>query len=300
MKDTIDPHLNDTVEPGQRTGQMRSTWYRRPLQSISEVLINFVQPHNVPQPGPRSGKLPVFTGIQQLQWALPRALPFFIVHWALLRIGLTVHPAMMTIAGGIWLLCFAFTTVRLFISFGLKWGFYDGKAPRDKVPDSKVAHLSMVYGLVAFVRMSIGVVLLYDREEPALLRPWWLLTAFVYTILLDFFFYIYHRSSHEIDWLWKIHSTHHLTKHPSPVLALLADEEQELIEVLLVPLAATWLTMALIPLQITFHDWFLIQQVILFGEVLGHSGVRAHVEAALTAPLLRPFGAELALEDHDL
>lgn len=115
----------------------------------------------------------------------------------------------------------------------------------------------------------------------------------------DLLFYIYHRSSHEVDAIWRIHKTHHLTKHPSPVLALLADEEQESIEIVLLPLITTLIMKQVVP-QFTFQDWWCIQMCIVLGEILGHSGVRAHMEAPLTAPFLRPFGAELVLEDHDL
>lgn len=123
--------------------------------------------------------------------------------------------------------------------------------------------------------------------------------TYPFSFIKDLFFYIYHRSAHEIDALWKIHKTHHLTKHPSPMLALLADEEQEFIELLLVPLLATFFTKKFLP-SFTFQDWYVIQLCVLFGEILGHSGVRAHVEAALTSIFLRPIGADLALEDHDL
>lgn len=66
---------------------------------------------------------------------------------------------------------------------------------------------------------------------------WWLpLELGLYSVVLDFFFYAYHRSCHELDGLWQYHRTHHLTKHPSPLLSSYADSEQEVIEIALVPL----------------------------------------------------------------
>lgn len=38
-------------------------------------------------------------------------------------------------------------------------------------------------------------------------------------LTLDYFFYVYHRSSHEVSALWFIHQHHHSTKHPTAILA---------------------------------------------------------------------------------
>lgn len=92
-------------------------------------------------------------------------------------------------------------------------------------------------------------------------------------------FYAYHRSSHEVDWLWHIHKTHHYTRHPTPILVTLgfyrvlragkndaadtltsslpsaADEEQEFLEIFAIPLAAALITSHLVPFS--FQEWFI-------------------------------------------
>lgn len=51
--------------------------------------------------------------------------------------------------------------------------------------------------------------------------------------------YVYHRTTHEVDSLWNIHQHHHTTKHPTAILSILAEDRQEYLEVLLIPLAAS-------------------------------------------------------------
>ena len=81
------------------------------------------------------------------------------------------------------------------------------------------------------------------RLTPSL--QFWLIT-------LDYFFYVYHRACHESEFLWGIHRHHHTTRHPSPVLAILAESYQEVIEIALCPLAAT----LLVPMS--FHELYMM------------------------------------------
>jgi sterol desaturase/sphingolipid hydroxylase (fatty acid hydroxylase superfamily) len=118
----------------------------------------------------------------------------------------------------------------------------------------------------------------------------------------DLCFYTYHRSCHEVDSLWAIHKTHHLTKHPSPALGLLADPGQEFLEVILCPTLATLATKRLFPASFGFYEWALCIICINIMEVLGHSGVRAHLPAFATGwvfGVLLPR-AVLTIEQHDL
>jgi hypothetical protein len=82
--------------------------------------------------------------------------------------------------------------------------------------------------------------------------------------------YVYHRSCHEIDFLWHIHQHHHTTKHPtailscayplfngrpfadlSSIISILAEDYQEYLEILLIPLLAS----ILVPM--TFSEMYL-------------------------------------------
>lgn len=118
---------------------------------------------------------------------------------------------------------------------------------------------------------------------------------------VDFWFYMYHRACHELDALWKLHRTHHLTKHPIPVLASFSDLEQEIIEVVVVPCASYFTLKYLFGMPMEFFEWWICQAYILFEEILGHSGLRVYAVApSVISPILCYFGCELVIEDHDL
>jgi sterol desaturase/sphingolipid hydroxylase (fatty acid hydroxylase superfamily) len=95
---------------------------------------------------------------------------------------------------------------------------------------------------------------------------WWLpVEVGLYPIILDFWFYSYHRACHELDGLWQYHRTHHLTKHPSPLLSSYADSEQEFIELALVPVL-TYGVLKLFGFPMTFYDWWVCHTYIIFTE----------------------------------
>lgn len=140
----------------------------------------------------------------------------------------------------------------------------------------------------------------------------------LYSIVLDFWFYIYHRGCHELDSLWQYHRTHHLTKHPSPLLSSYADSEQEFLEIALIPLL-TYGTLKyvfglpMVRLMVSsnsksmlieeqgFHDWWICHEYIIFSEAFGHSGLRVwSTTPSIVSPLLRLLNCELVVEDHDL
>lgn len=110
----------------------------------------------------------------------------------------------------------------------------------------------------------------------------------------------YHRAMHDIDFLWQYHRTHHLTKHPNPLLTLFADGEQEIMDIAGVPLL-TYFTMRLMGMPMGFYEWWICYMYVVFSELFGHSGVRVVATAPSTvAWLLRYLGVELVVEDHDL
>ncbi|KAJ5547242.1 hypothetical protein N7494_004827 [Penicillium frequentans] len=114
---------------------------------------------------------------------------------------------------------------------------------------------------------------------------------------LNFWYYIFHRSAHESEYLWKFH---HLTKHPNTLLTAYADMVQEFFDIIATPLLA-YGTMKLMGFPMGFYEWWICQACVVFTEVMGHSGLR------MIRPAVSPWGwllklcdMQLVIEDHDL
>ncbi|KAF1985146.1 fatty acid hydroxylase superfamily protein [Aulographum hederae CBS 113979] len=187
---------------------------------------------------------------------------------------------------------------------GHAYGFFDGdKHPRDGVPDWSVGKTARSLLSTSTFRMIMSIALCYNtKETPANSISWLYLPLEIglYGIILDFWFYWYHRVMHDNDSLWKYHRTHHLTKHPNPLLTLYADEVQELFDIAGIPLFA-WGSLKLLGLPMGFYDWWICHEYVVFAELAGHSGVRIHAMPPNTLSwLLRAFDCELVIEDHDL
>jgi len=197
----------------------------------------------------------------------------------------------------------AIREIHILRKLGHKWGFLDGdKHERDQVPDVSVRKVFNSLSLTAVVRPLITVFAAYRTSQtPVDSLSWWLPVEIgIYGIVLDFYFYWYHRVMHEFDGLWKYHRTHHLTKHPNPLLSLYADSEQELFDIAIVPLL-TYGTMKLFGFPMGFYDWWVCHHYLFFTELFGHSGLRIFsVPTSTNNWFLRLFDAELATEDHDL
>ncbi|KAB9006551.1 hypothetical protein FH972_026906 [Carpinus fangiana] len=187
-------------------------------------------------------------------------------------------------------------------NLGHKYGFLDGdKHERDQIPDHAVD--SVFHSLVstATFRPMMTTFLAYRTSHTPATISWWIIAEIgIYTVVLDFWFYWYHRCMHDFDSLWKYHRTHHLTKHPNPLLTLFADTEQEIFDIAIIPLM-TWGSMKLMGFPMGFYEWWICHQYIVWTELWGHSGLRVLVTPPTTAtPLLKFFDAELVTEDHDL
>ena len=182
-------------------------------------------------------------------------------------------------------------------------GFLDGdQHERDGVPDVGVAKVAHSLISTSTFRPMFTVFLSYRASQPPSSMNWlWLpLEAGLYGIILDFWFYWYHRLMHEINGLWKYHRTHHLTKHPNPLLTLYADSEQEFFDIAGIPLM-TYFTMKFMGFPMGFYEWWICHQYVVFAEIAGHSGLRLHTVPPNTLTwLLRIFNAELVIEDHDI
>lgn len=193
--------------------------------------------------------------------------------------------------------------VHILRRLGHRYGFFDGdKHARDGVPDAGVGTTVQSVLSVVAIRPLFTVFFAYRPEEAPSSIPWlWLvLETGVYAVVLDFWYYLFHRSGHESDYLWQFHRTHHLTKHPNPLLTAYADHVQEFFDIIGVPML-TYGTMKLVGFPLGFYEWWVCQQYVVFTEILGHSGLRMDVTAVNPWTWFwKLFGMELMLEDHDL
>nr|POF13555.1 fatty acid hydroxylase vlma [Quercus suber] len=180
-------------------------------------------------------------------------------------------------------------------------GHFDGdKHARDPMPENSEGKIFRALLSTSTFRPFMTIFLAYNREAPTSMSLWLPVEIGLYTVILDFWFYWYHRSMHDIDILWKYHRTHHLTKHPNALLTLYADIEQEIFDIAVIPLM-TWGTLRLLGFPMGFFEWWVCHQYIVWTELWGHSGLRLYVTPPTTAtPLLKLFDAELTTEDHDL
>ncbi|OAA50882.1 Fatty acid hydroxylase [Beauveria brongniartii RCEF 3172] len=226
----------------------------------------------------KTGPMPVVAGWTPHVFVLLRALGTMLAHQVLLRVtGWRALPA--------WL------------AFGL----------------STVDRVAVSLGKLMLGRAGLTVLLAYgggggaDATAPldvAADSAWWAWLAVhigVYTLALDFFFYWYHRAMHDVPALWKLHRRHHLTKHPNAMLTGYADDEQEMGDILLIPLLTYVAMRAAFGDRFDFYHWWVCQVYVLFTESAGHSGVRLLLNPPSTLDWLWDrFGLALAVEDHDM
>ena len=188
---------------------------------------------------------------------------------------------------------------------GQEYGYLDGdKHARDEVPDAGIHSVAISLVATVFFRMVLAATLSYDRTRTPAQLDWPMLVVEVglYMIVLDFWFYWYHRAMHANDYLWGFHRTHHLTKHPNALLTLYADDVQECLDIVGIPMLA-WLSLRAVGLPMGFYEWWICHQYVTFSELTGHSGLRVHAVTPAPPPfnlLLRCADAELVIEDHDL
>jgi len=192
--------------------------------------------------------------------------------------------------------------VKMMADIGRQQGYLDGdKHERDGIPDVGVAKVLRSLIATSAFRNTMIVFLAYRRSQlPTAMTAWVPLEVGVYGIVLDFWFYWYHRAMHEVEWLWRYHRTHHLTKHPNPLLSLYADAEQEFFDIVGIPFLA-YISMKAMGLPMNFYDWWICHQYIVLTELWGHSGLRVHTTSSTPfSPIYKFFNVELIIEDHDL
>lgn len=250
----------------------------------------------------KTDPIPWFTQWSANRWVLTHSAWPILLQWAYVRVtGQSLHPIGSFVLYVLAMQVNLMAQVDALRRLATKTGFLDGdKHSRDKVPDIGVDKLFIAMPVFAICRPGFSVLFAYRASEPIRITAWLPVELFLYSIVLDLFFYIYHRATHEIDGLWRYHRTHHLTKHPTPILTGYADHEQEAIEIAVIPLL-TYFSLKLMGFPMTFYDWWICSQYIVFAEAFGHSGLRVmSIAGGPAALILRLVNAELALEDHDL
>ncbi|OJJ81577.1 sterol desaturase family protein [Aspergillus glaucus CBS 516.65] len=255
--------------------------------------------------------------VHSKQDKVPHVRDWKLHRWVLVHsfIPLAIHHAYVKLTGNnlgpiaafiFYMLAFKLTAIhemQVLRRLGHIHGFLDGdKHERDGVPDVGVA--KVVHSLVstATFRPMMSVFLSYRTSlTPDTISWFWLpLEIGLYGIILDFWFYWYHRLMHDVNGLWQYHRTHHLTKHPNPLLTLYADHEQEFFDIAGIPLM-TYFTLKAVGLPMGFYEWWFCHMYVMFAELAGHSGLRLHaIPPSTLSWFLKLFDAELVIEDHDI
>ncbi|KAI9376141.1 hypothetical protein BJX61DRAFT_461330 [Aspergillus egyptiacus] len=253
---------------------------------------------------PKTDKVPYLPEFDQHRWVITHTLLSIAIH----HVYCAYTGQNFSALGAIVYYSFAFKFIAIhelnvLRRVGHKIGFLDGDShERDGVPDVSVGKVARSLISTSTFRPIITVFFAYRTSQPPSSINWyWLpLEIGLYGIVLDFWFYWYHRLMHEIGGLWKYHRTHHLTKHPNPLLTLYADVEQELFDIAGIPLM-TYFTLKLIGLPMGFYEWWVCHMYVVWAELAGHSGVRVVAIPPNTLSwFLRLCKAELIIEDHDL
>lgn len=297
----VERNPKDNMTSTWRTGD-RKTWSRH--HWLIQILN--IQPTDLDKNIPvhaKDDKMARVTDYSLHRWILTHACwPLVLQEIYMYTTQKTLHPFAAFIFYTIAFKANAIHQLHLLRKLGHQHGFLDGdKHERDQVPDNAVSKVMHSLSITSTVRPLMSIFLAYSRNLAPHTFSWWLPVELgLYGIVLDFWFYWYHRCMHESDYLWKFHRTHHLTKHPNPLLTLFADSEQEIFDIAIIPLM-TYFTLRFIGLPMGFFDWWICHQYIVFVELMGHSGVRVFSTVpSPSTPILKYFDCDLVIEDHDL
>ncbi|CAF1078328.1 unnamed protein product [Adineta steineri] len=291
--------LRATANWVQKPYQQRNFWERLATLDLASDKCYVVQPQNTNPPR----NLNVW---RERLWLTVMIAPALIIQalWYYIipenSYFHTWHPIVAFIFYHLAFVTFIIRLVKHITYYMDVYGTFDEyKRPRDYVPDKYVYRLILSILIYTLARTGGGLILGgYNRYSPPSLGhtiSWaFPIKIGIWLITLDFFFYFYHRAVHTFPFLWKYHSKHHSTKHPTPLQSILADDLQEIIEIFLIPLAAS----LVMPLLV--HEFWIAQCILAYVEAMGHSGTRVYWTHPLIGEILRPFGMELTVEDHDL
>ncbi|KAJ6780031.1 hypothetical protein PWT90_01203 [Aphanocladium album] len=304
-----------STPPASTKDSMRSTWrtWDRKHWNHNHWILYSLNPFHVDLDRKvpvhaKTDKVPHVSTFTQHVWILTHAAIVLSIHQIWLSATGIPVPFFGAVsyytAGFLWVVVRELHTIR---KLGHQYGFLDGQHERDGIPDYGVSKVLGAGWKTVGGRMLMAVYLTYSPASSplqAMSSPtWWAWLPFqigMYGVILDFWFYWYHRAMHDVNGLWQFHRTHHLTKHPNAMLAAYADEVQEFFDMVGIPFM-TYLSFKTFGIPLGFYDWFVCHQYIAFTEAGGHSGLRLNIQAASPfESILKYFNAEIAIEDHDL
>ncbi|KAM3435409.1 hypothetical protein MY4824_004875 [Beauveria thailandica] len=284
-----------------------STWniYQKFIDAVD---ITPIIPGKPPPVFPKTDKMPFMAQWSQHLFIIIYAAIPLLLHQAYVSLtGQPLSKAAVIFLYNLAYVLVAVREVRMLRRLTYKYGCLDGDVARDGIPNSgggkiigemhKTAGFRII--MATWIAYEPGLTPLAFFSKPDIWAPLVLKLA-LYGPILDFFFYTYHRACHEVPWLWKYHRTHHLNKHPTAVHSGFADDEQEVIEIVIVPFL-TYATLWALGLKLNFYEWWVCFEYVTYSEIFGHSGLRIYgtVPSPIT-PVLSYLGMELVLEDHDL
>lgn len=297
---------------------MKSTWRTadKNTWTFHHHIINYLNvfPTSLDKEIPvhsKTDKVPYLSQWSQQLWVLVYSAIPLLLHQALLSYTGRKEGLNYLTVFSLYFFSFNFMIIRevhIIRRLAHIYGFFDGDLhERDGIPDVGVSKIAQSLHKTTGSRLLLAVWLAYDPKISPINAmsnwQWWAwlsLEIGLYGIVLDFWFYWYHRTMHHVNGLWQYHRTHHLTKHPNPTLAAYADHEQEFFDMVGVP-CITYFTLRMMGLPMGFYEWWICHQYIAYTETMGHSGLRLHSSAPSTLNwLLTILGAELVIEDHDL
>lgn len=260
---------------------------------------------------PQGSKLPYLSQWCQHRWVMISALVPFAIH----HVWLSAFPGQGFLGKAEMFLLYFISHIAIvtretymFRGLGEKYGYLDEEAHgRDKVRTFGLRRTLADLLKAASWRTVLLVSLSYSTGTPPAMVlsnwKWWLQLVWkigLYGVVLDFWFYWYHRAMHEVGPLWKYHRTHHSTRHPVAFLHGHSDYAQEILDVVVIPFM-TYITFQAMGLSFDFYEWWICQGYVSYMEAMAHSGLRIHAVAPSTLTwLLKALHAELAIEDHDL
>lgn len=297
----------DSLKSTWRTGD-KSKWthHHHIIDKINAYPTNLDEPIPVHK---KTDPIPYLGQTSQHAWVLVYTLLPIALHQAWLTF--TGIPFNGFAAANYYFLAWNLVIIRevhILRRLGHKYGFLDGDvAERDGIPDVGVPRIAASLYKTTGTRIAMAAYLTYSSAVSPLqiLSNWqwwgWLaLEIGLYPLVIDFWFYLYHRAMHDIGPLWKFHRTHHLSKHPNPLLSAYADHEQEFFDMVVIPML-TYFTLKTMGVPIGFYDWFICHQYVSYTEVWGHCGIRVYLSPPSTFnPILTALDAEIIIEDHDL
>ncbi|GAA98018.1 uncharacterized protein L969DRAFT_22779 [Mixia osmundae IAM 14324] len=291
------PMVNPKQRTDPRTLRPASTWQDNLGWGLRDIILRLgIGPDEIYEVKPRpEGPVPTHSVVEQHAFVAPYAFAPILLQWIAYYYG----EQRWSTAKAFFIYEFAFIIyagqmIRHLHMLMLRYGTFDQEnRPRDLLDDKnayKTASAVLVYILL---RCAGPISFFFEPNEMPHFDLWSPVRISAYLLALDYFFYCYHRSCHQVPWLWHIHRKHHSTKHPSPLLSILGDDIQETLEIAVIP------SLSQLVVMLPFHELYVAMCYLLFVEAMGHTGARSDMGHPLFF-WLKPLGLGLCIEDHDL